>query len=734
VSRSVQVEKSTPFYSISPVLWKLIALVDSATFSEGQLVLPKTVEEEKPDRPSSMTLQGAIPREWLDGPPIVVETWKDRSSTTASRRRSEDHSTAPISSIRRRSDDQTLPPLPGRRRSAFQTHVEMAEEYIAPKEAPVPEVPGPRSPSFNEIDEVEEGKRKSRRASFSAKMAKSSENITQRSRPSLTGHEGMLPKTGKLSQALLAVTPSTIIFESSASHSIKKLGLSEKYVEILTFLKKPTFEDKEKADTDVAARYRAKEIAEIIIACIEKLSARNKLSLILTELQWTDIYSLEIFYQIASSCPRIAIFLFCRPEWTYDSEETKGLIDLMQQTARFKHIVLQGFSQEDTAQMVLDIWANPSITTVNPKISESILNRTGGNPFFIKSLAIAMKESGQWRISPVGELLTQSGTLDGESLNLGYDNQGIILGRFDRIDRNLQLFLKVAAVMGIKWALDDVLYFVTGIQNLSSKVDNKSYNAIIKGVITSDRYGFIQLTPSLLETGACFSFKSPVIRKCIYSLMAQKQRQQVHLYAAQYYESKLNEYNKPRFLTQILEHYMETDDNQLDQKLLYVRLVAKFHYDAGSAAEAVTYYRIFLQMMEEHKEAREAESDFTIANWYREYGNSLYCRGEMYEACQALVKSLQILGAYLPETRIKLWWALRTQNNLRKKHDAEFLKSNFFKEEPLDYSAELLSNPKKNVDNMNLGIFNVKTNPPQERPSIKLGRRGSFRYIKVNLA
>lgn len=700
VSRSVQIEKTTPFFSVIALLWKLIELVDTAAIIDGHLIIGPS-EVELKVRPSTTTLRG------------------------------------PASSLE---VDQQLPMLPGKRRgSNFQAsnplpcNIEIVDEDSIHPEALAPMI----FPVVKEVDEVEEVKR-DRRASFSPKSLKMRESIdretspplkTQRSRHSIGTVDDIAPNISRIHLSMLEVTPSAVLFGARASNALKKLGLPDHYLEILSFLQKPIMEDQVKLDVDVKAKFRSHEITEVIQTCLEKLSEKNKIALSLVELQWADSFSLEILSQIAHACDRVAFFIFCRPRWTYDIEDTKGMIDHIQQIPKFKHFELQAFSLDDTSRLVLEIWATPSILTVNPKISESIMSRTGGNPFYIKSLAIAMKESGQWRISPIGELVPQSGSLDSESLALGYDNQGIILGRFDRIDRNLQLFLKVAAVLGIKWALDDVLYFVTGIMNLSAKVDNKSYNAIIKGVISSDKYGFIQSTPSLLEPGACFSFKSAVIRKCIYSLMAHKQRQQVHLYAAQYFESKLTDQNRHRLLTQILEHYMETTDDQFDKKLLYVRLVAKFYYEIGSSAECVIYYRLLLQMT---KEKVDSESDFVKASWYREFGDSLYSGEDWKDAYGALLKSLQLMSVNIPTSKFLLWCALQKQNYERKKHDANFINSSFFKEEPLDYeyTTDASSNQKNISYNNNMALFNVKKQD-RERPSVKLVKNGSASKISI---
>lgn len=696
---------------------KLLLLVEkSIVDKDGFLIIQENIEEAGKGNlyPSITTLQSTNPREWL-----ASTNGQDTETTLAGiRRQSEDQTqlVAPrrfpsqgdresISfnrrgsfdpGLRRRSEDVGFNTISGRRRSVAYVLPEMKEEPPLPK--------------------------KGTKIALEPILSSESELINAESLIFLD-----------IQTRSLISTPSIALFECQTRNSLKKIGLGERYVQIIINLKQSFWEDKEKTDPDISSRFRGKELSEIINVCLKKLSRMNKLGIILGDLQYADNSSLEIIQRLLEVPSAVAYMFFCRPKWTYDSDETRILIDHIKNSHRMKHMQLQGFSLLDTAELVMDIWANNAITSVNQKITEGILSRTNGNPFFIKSLAIAMKESGQWRISPIGELLPTAGTLDAESLALGYDNQGVILGHFDRIDRNLQLFLKVAAVLGIKWSLDDVLFFITGIMNLSSKLEQDNYNSIIKAVMRNDRYGFLQVIPSNpYEKGAYFGFKSPVIRKCIYSLMAPKQRQQVHLYAAQYYECKLTDFNKHKYLTTIMEHYMETDDEQLDNKFIYVRLVAKYFYDIGLASEAVTHYGILLQMTAQHPS--KSESDIVMANWYREYGESLYFRGYMGDGYLAIVKSLKLMDFILPETKLKFNWAANKLIKTYLKDLQEFYTSSLFQKKTIDYSTDALSGTgNASKSNARISVIERLPNPIMNSSGNIFDNASSFMKSQKNI-
>jgi tetratricopeptide (TPR) repeat protein len=660
--KSTQSDRSKPFFLIHTLMWKLIDIVDTCKTSAEGLILPQRFAAKRdPFVSSSLST-----REWLQpgeeqDTQTTLQTGGRRPSDGISSKRPSTAAAFGASAFRRKSLDM---PIGGAGRKSLKRPDELSL---------LPAIPGIRKSAFPLAmpDMAEE-------TYLQDNMA---EETYLQDNISSGFYDGFDTKAANL-----------LTFDKLIYNVMRKLGMQTKYYHILCEINETFLDDN---DTEVASRLRGIAISEVILICLDHLSRRNKFALVLSDFQYSDIHSIEIIDKILNESCKVCIFFFCRPGWTYESEDTNALIVKMKQSSRLKESKIEAFSLEDTSLLVLEVWANPSITTVNQKITESILNRTSGNPFFIKSLAIHMKESGQWRISPMGELQPKAGTLDNDNLALGYDNQGIILGHFDRIDRNLQLFLKVAAVLGLKWSLDDVLFFITGIMNLSAKVDNICYTTIINGITTNDRYGFIRtISTNENDTGAWFSFKSPIIRKCIYTLMAQKQRQQVHLFAAQYYESKLTEFNKQKYLIKIMEHYSETDATQLDNKFLYYRMVAKYYYDHGYSAEAVVYYRILLQITETYHE--KAESDLIMSSWYREYGESLFYRGNMSDAYLAIIKSLQLMNFYLPEHGIHFFLKLRSlKSNWMKLFETSFLDN----AEAVDYSIEML-NSKNGMDSV----------------------------------
>ncbi|XJO72964.1 hypothetical protein BDV3_004019 [Batrachochytrium dendrobatidis] len=461
----------------------------------------------------------------------------------------------------------------------------------------------------------------------------------------------------------------------------------------------------------------------LLTKMIQTLSAHNKLIFVFNEAQWMDSLSWELLLDILGTCPRAAVYIFTRPEGSFDCRDSKVCLKRIEALPRSTTLSVGGLNINEAHRLIVTTWATQSVLKVSPKIVESIYKRTDGNPFFIRSLTVAMKESGQWRVSPDGVLSTQNGDFDFEKLVLGYDHQSIIVAQFDRLDRNFQLFLKVAAVLGQRFLLDDVLFFLTGMTGVFEQIDRKNYNQIIRGVQTTDKYGFLQRENTTLD-GILFQFKSAVVRKCIYSMMVLKQRQQLHKHVATYYETRLNDANRHRYLIPIFEHFMEADNSQTRKKIHYLEMVASFYYERGFVNECIKFYKqlldiagLFRKDLPEGMEFKNA----TIANWHRELGHSLYLKEEYIEAEKHLLIGLKLYGAVFPDSNFGIYWATRKQLRIRAKKDAVFFQ-NFVNglEESTDYIVSYRAQKSVSWHSLNNfgGTANRRPDPPNSRGSV----------------
>ncbi|KAJ3099092.1 hypothetical protein HDU97_003471 [Phlyctochytrium planicorne] len=416
-------------------------------------------------------------------------------------------------------------------------------------------------------------------------------------------------------------------------------------------------------------KIRMKEFSELIRRIVNALSMTNPLAIIINEAQWMDTLSWELLWEIVNTCPKTAVFIFSRPERSFDNEDRVSLFRKFKRLTRTTVLCVEGLSIDETRQMVIATWPGKPIKNVINPIVENIYRRTNGNPLYIKSLVVAWKDSGQYRIDKDGNLAPQSSEFDFEGIVVGYDLKSIVVAHFDRLDRDFQLFLKVSSVLGQRFLLEDVLYFLSDIPGFREMLGAPVAN-VTKKIEEMDKYGYLQRIDSEKD-GLYYQFKSAVVRNCIYSMMNEGQRQQVHLRIAKYYEKMLSPENSHRLLIPLYEHYKETGLSHQLKILQYLEEVCHFYYQKHSMTDAVKHYNLLLEQTRQYQlEIGNVVYDRNmVSRWNRELGEAYFARGDVGEASSYLCESLRLVGHTFPDNWIILYFRTRREMNLRSRYE-----------------------------------------------------------------
>ncbi|KAI9001974.1 hypothetical protein BC832DRAFT_128121 [Gaertneriomyces semiglobifer] len=425
-----------------------------------------------------------------------------------------------------------------------------------------------------------------------------------------------------------------------------------------------------------ASKLRVSQLSDLLTHIINAISASNPMALVLQEAQWLDNSSWDLLWDIINACHKVVVFIFTRPESYIENEECKAMLHKFKRLPRATSIAMGGLTVSETKEMIKSMFGT-IVSDVGAHLAQKIHDRTGGNPLYIQSLVVALREAGQLRVDELGNLTivgaAEKSGFDIEHMVLGYDLQSIILAQFDRLDRIFQLFLKVAAVLGQRFLVDDVMYFLSDLPGVKELFKRQ----IAKKVDTMDKYGFLQRVEADGNIGSGageasvlhYQFKSVMVRNCIYSMMVLSQRQQLHLIVALYYEKKIkqNEDNRHRLLIPLFEHYMEAGDNYRMKKIKYLSEVAHYYHDHHWPVETIKHYLMLMQTAE----AVQADTGqiffdhVKVAGWYRELGEAYFWKGDTETAERHLQESLWLLGYKVPQTSLSLWWRVRKEMSAR---------------------------------------------------------------------
>ncbi|KAJ3216323.1 hypothetical protein HDU67_009674 [Dinochytrium kinnereticum] len=416
-------------------------------------------------------------------------------------------------------------------------------------------------------------------------------------------------------------------------------------------------------------KIRMKEFSELVRRIVNALSMTNPLALIFNEAQWMDTLSWELLWEIVNTCPKTAVFIFSRPERSFDNEDRVSLFKKFKRLHRATSLRVEGLSLEETRHMVIATWPGKAIRNVSNSIVENIYRRTNGNPLYIRSLVVAWKDSGQYRIDKDGVLSPQSVEFDFESIVVGYDLKSIVIAHFDRLDRDFQLFLKVSSVLGQRFLLEDVLFFLSDIPGLRDMLGGTT-PLIARTIEEMDKYSYLHRVEGDID-GLYFQFKSAVVRNCIYSMMNEGQREQLHLRIAKYYEKMLSQENSHRLLIPLYEHYKETGASHQLKIMQYLEEVCHFYYQKHSMTDAIKHYTLLLEKTREYQNEENivAYDRNMMSRWNRELGEAYFARADVFEAKFHLCESLRLVQHPFPDNWIILHYRTRREMTMRKRYD-----------------------------------------------------------------
>ena len=424
-------------------------------------------------------------------------------------------------------------------------------------------------------------------------------------------------------------------------------------------------------------KFRINELTDLVRRLINILTEESKMVFTIQEAQWMDPFSWELLWELAVSCPRVMVCLFSRPEKYHENEETRSLYIKFKRHPRTEVFSLDGLSLEETSKLIIHNW--PSAippNSIHATIVENVQKRAGGNPLYIKSIVIALKESGHCRINDKGELRLLKDDFDfDKSVGLGGNLQSILVAQFDRLDPNFQLFLKVASVLGQTFHLEDVLYLLSDTPGFSELFSADSIEVSSLQIKALDKYNFLQMQENGSgdpEDEFLIQFKSSVVRRAVYTMMVVAQRQQLHLNIAIYYERVMDDSNKHRLLIPLYEHYAETDDKQILKRLYYLETVAHVLFEKNSMGEAIKHYCNLIELSEHASNLEESLAVhcdlITQSTWHRELGDAYFSKGDDVNSEKHLLKCLELLNHPFPKNSILLGWKVRAQSTKRNKY------------------------------------------------------------------
>ncbi len=276
-----------------------------------------------------------------------------------------------------------------------------------------------------------------------------------------------------------------------------------------------------------ASRFR---LCQAATAALAHLGAGRRLLIVLDDLHWADVASQRLLVHVAATLAEAPIVVLA----TYRDQPLDGgqsldeTLGSLARTAPLDRLKLAGLGRADVAQVM----ASSSDLAPDDELAQLILDRTGGNPFFVHEVLRLLAAHGGQRRAPGA-----AAALVAEHVPAGV--RDVLRQRLSRLPDQTRTVLLVAAVVGQEFDLD-VLRDVTGIE------DDDALDAVELTVSA----GLVVEDPARVGR---FRFAHALIREAIYGETSRARRARLHARVARALLDRRGE--EPERVLQVAHHW-----------------------------------------------------------------------------------------------------------------------------------------------------------------------------------
>jgi class 3 adenylate cyclase/tetratricopeptide (TPR) repeat protein len=244
-------------------------------------------------------------------------------------------------------------------------------------------------------------------------------------------------------------------------------------------------------------------------------SARPKV-IVFDDMHWSDAASIELLTQLMPLIEEIPLVLLCalRAERDAPAWQLKAAAD-ENYPHRYREFSLQPLSQADCSELVSRLLA---ISEISDAMREAILEKSGGNPFFIEEVVRTLIENGavaSEERSDNGELKRYwRSTSVGTDFAIPDNLRSLLAARMDRLEEATRATLQVASVIGRNFH-----------RRVLQEVDDGGTD-VDKNVGALLRLELIREAARVPEVE--YTFRNPLTQEAVYKTILLKRRREFH--------------------------------------------------------------------------------------------------------------------------------------------------------------------------------------------------------------
>ena len=358
-----------------------------------------------------------------------------------------------------------------------------------------------------------------------------------------------------------------------------------------------------------------KNLRDLVI----KASEQNPLVILIEDLHWADESSLvllESLFRLIKDRPIVFINVF-RPGYHETGERRIKTINELY-VDHYVEIILRPLDQGLSERLVNNIL---SIKELPHTLRERIVQRAGGNPFFIEEIIRSLIDEGA---------LTMENGIFGvtkkiSSVTIPNTIQDVIMTRIDRLDAETRDLLKIASVIGRSFFYRVLLELAEEGEEIDGKLAHLKDIQFIRERMRLDELEYL--------------FKHALVQETAYESILLQKRRAYHLKVADSFEKVFGK-RLHEFYGILAYHYSKGED--LDRAKFYMEKAGEEALKSSASREALIYYReamnLFLEKYGEHADPE------MLAALEQNIGKAFFNKGQFANASIYFKKALARVG------------------------------------------------------------------------------------------
>jgi class 3 adenylate cyclase/tetratricopeptide (TPR) repeat protein len=358
-----------------------------------------------------------------------------------------------------------------------------------------------------------------------------------------------------------------------------------------------------------------------------KVTELAPLVIVAEDLHWADASSIELLESLFRlvATRRIVFINVFRPGY---SETSDRIVETVKEKLKVYHveIVLQPLDEHMSETLINNML---SIRGLPHGVSDQIIKRAGGNPFFIEEVVrsfidegVVVSKNGKFEVTDKIDTVIIPRTIN-----------DVLMARIDLLEEKTRGLVKVASVIGRNFFYRILTDVAQTIEDIDRRLAHLKEVQLIR-----ERRRMQELE---------YLFKHAIAQEAAYESILQQKRKKLHLKVAESIERVFRE-KLPEFYGMLAYHYSEGEN--LVKAEEYLIKAGEEALRSSASREALNFYQQGLKLYQ--KKYGEAADPEKVALFEKNIALAFFNKGQYENALRHFNSVLERWGEGIPKNRI----------------------------------------------------------------------------------